>query len=237
MANVNKFELMPEHTSGVPPVSFYYQIRNSVLCLPLLLDCPCTSDPLSEEERRKRRTHCPPSHPLLAGEILQPPPGRFICYFHGWTVHSTHHSPSFLPLLADASGQPLGVGVGVSFTPFIIDWPDQPSFIIWQVTDELEWPSPPSFILPPVSPPPPTTQSVPAQPPPPPYLGLPQHTGHGASALTNRPVDYPAHYTRTHQGTPNSLPLTTFPSGLALNTATTVSETVHLTDLTQVKSK
>jgi len=105
----------------------------------------------------------------------------------------------------------------------------------WQVTDELEWPSPPSFILPPVSPPPPTTQSVPAQPPPPPYLGLPQHTGHGASALTNRPVDYPAHYTRTHQGTPNPLPLTTFPSGLALNTATTVSETVHLTDLTQVR--
>jgi len=140
----------------------------------------------------------------------------------------------------------------------------------WQVTDELEWPTPPSFILPLVSAPPktqsvsppPKTQPVqapPSHPPPPPYLGLPQHTGHGASALTNRPVDYPAHYTsgltspvdypahylqpvdypehykRTHQAVPKPLPLASFPSGLALNTASTVSETVHLTDLTQVK--
>ena len=99
--------------------------------------------------------------------------------------------------------------------------------MIWQVPEgELEWPSPPSFVLPPL--PTPSTR-----PPPPPYLGLPKDTGHGASALTNRPVDYPSLYTRTHQ---DPLPLTSFPSSLALNTATTASETVHLTDLTQVKS-
>ena len=103
----------------------------------------------------------------------------------------------------------------------------QLSSMIWQVPGEgeLVWPSPPSFVLPSV--PTPSTQ------PPPPYLGLPKDTGRGSSALTNRPVDYPALYTRTHQG---PLPLTSFPSSLALNTATTVSETVHLTDLTQVKS-
>ena len=82
--------------------------------------------------------------------------------------------------------------------------------MIWQVTGgegELEWPSPPSFVLP--SLPTPSTQ------PPPPYLpylpNLPKDTGHGASALTNRPVDYPALYTATHQ---DPRPLNSFPSSL-----------------------
>ena len=104
--------------------------------------------------------------------------------------------------------------------------------MICQVT-ELDWPTPPSFVLPSVQAPP--TQL------PPPYLGLPKDTGHGAAALTNRPVDYPELYTRTHleqkqAAQKNPLPLTSFPSSLALNTAATASETVHLTDLTQVNS-
>ena len=106
--------------------------------------------------------------------------------------------------------------------------------IIWQVTGgegELEWPAPLSFVLPPARP----LQPPPARPPstqlPPPYLGLPADTGYGASALINRPVDYPTLY-KTHQ---NPLTLTSFPSSLALNTATTASDTVNLTNPAQVK--
>ena len=130
-----------------------------------------------------------------------------------------------------------------------------------QAGGELEWPSPPSFVLPqPKHLPTSSTSQLPqpkhlplnsspkseSEPLPlsnmirqaPPYLGLPAHTRPGASALTNRPVDYPALYNTPHQDCQTSqnyqMALPSFPPRLALTTSSIASDAVHLTDVSKV---
>ena len=135
-----------------------------------------------------------------------------------------------------------------------------------QAGGELEWPSPPSFVLPQPqqlprrstnqlpqhqhlslnsfikseSEPPPLSSMIrlPQSEQPPPYLGFPAPARLGASALTNRPVDYPALYNTPHQDCQASqnyqMALPSFPPRLALTTSTIASDTANLTDVSKV---